>query len=423
MMAHKLDALTFDVETAFLHGELEEKLCMDCPHGMEHEEDECLELNKMIYGLVQASHLYNRKFCNTLESMGFKRCPSDPCLFMRGEGKNRIYLLEYVDDNLLIGSTENLEALLKEMEKTEFTFTVERSLSDYLSCDIQMNPGKTIGWIGQPHMVKKIEKTFGEEVKSMQECKTPGTPGYKIKKPDEDTKLISDELQSRYRTGVGQIMFLIKHSRPDLMSAVRELSKVLGKATSAAYKELLRCAKFVIGTKCKGLKFEPEIPEDGIWKLEIMSDSDWAGNPDDRKSVGCYIIFLNDVPIAWRAKSQKVVSLSSSEAEFYACAEAVREVPFVAQILLFMGIPVKTPVDVWIDNVGAIFMSENRTSSSRTRHMDTRWWCVTQLQNEHKLIKVRFVRTKENVSDIGTKNVDAETYQYHEGKLLKDAMR
>jgi len=60
----------------------------------------------------------------------------------------------------------------------------------------------------------------------------------------------------------------------------------------------------------------------------VYSDSDWAGDPNDQKSVGCYIIFLNGVPIVWRSRSQKVVSLSSSEAEFYACAEAVREVPF-----------------------------------------------------------------------------------------------
>ena len=67
---------------------------------------------------------------------------------------------------------------------------------------------------------------------------------------------------------------------------------------------------------------------DGLWTLEVYSDSDWAGDPNDQKSVGCYIIFLNGVPIVWRSRSQKVVSLSSSEAEFYACAEAVREVPF-----------------------------------------------------------------------------------------------
>ena len=109
--------------------------------------------------------------------------------------------------------------------------------------------------------------------------------------------------------------------------------------------------------------------------------------------------------------AQKTVSLSSSEAEFYACAEAAREIPFVAQILLFLGISIEVPVELWIDNVGAIFMTENRTSSSRTRHMDTRWWYVANMQDELGLIKVKFVRTKDNVADIGTKNIDTATYE------------
>jgi len=207
------------------------------------------------------------------------------------------------------------------------------------------------------------------------------------------------------------------------VSAVRELSKALGKATEAACKELLRCVKFVLGTKLKGLKLSPKMGPDGLWSLEVCSDSDWTGDPNDQKSVGCYIIFLDGVPIAWRSRSQKVVSLSNSEAEFYACAEAVREAPFGAQILLFLGIPEKAPVNVWIDNVGAIFMTKNRTSSSRTRHMDTRWWFGTQLQEEDKLIKVQFVRTKENISDLGTKNVNAETHQCHKGRLISDRLK
>ena len=66
---------------------------------------------------------------------------------------------------------------------------------------------------------------------------------------------------------------------------------------------------------------------------------------------------MNGVLIAWRSKLQKVVSLSSAEAEFYACAEAVKEVPFIVQILRFLGVEVKTPVEVKVDNVGAIYMS------------------------------------------------------------------
>jgi len=216
------------------------------------------------------------------------------------------------------------------------------------------------------------------------------------------------------------LMYLIKHSRPDIANTVRELTKVLGKATPAAYKEMLRCIKFVIDTKNKGLRIKPT--RDGKWTLKVYSDSDWAGDKDDRRSVGSYIIFLNDVPIEWRSKSQKVVAMSSAEAEFYACGEAVKEVPFVAQIMMFLGVKIELPVQVWIDNVGAIFMSENQTSSSRTRHMDCRWWFVSNMQEEG-LIKIDFVKTKDNISDIGTKNVTKEIYQAFEPRLLSTQVK
>ena len=338
---------------------------------------------------------------------------------MRGEGEDFIMILCYVDDNLTLGKPKAIQVFLEELKQTIFTFTVEDNLMDYLSCQIVLDKEGKNCWLGQPHMVKKIEKTFEDDIKGLKVYETPGTPGYKIVKPKEGEAILPPDLQSRYRTGVGMAMFLIKHSRPDIMNATRELAKVLGKATTAAYKEMLRLIKFIVDTGKKGLKISPsEEDEKGHWKLEVFSDSDWAGNPDDRKSVGCLIVFLNDVPIAWRSRSQKVVSLSSAEAEFYACAEAVREIPFITQILLFLGITVQLPVNVWIDNVGAIFMTENKSSSSRTRHMDTRYWYVHQLQEEHGLIKVNFVRTKDNVSDIGTKNVDKETYKRHEAKLI-----
>ena len=133
--------------------------------------------------------------------------------------------------------------------------------------------------------------------------------------------------------------------------------------------------------------------------------------------MGCYIILVNGVPVAWRAKSQKCVSLSSSEAEFYACVEAVKEVPFIAQILVFMGVNVRLPVDVRIDNVGAMFMSENVTSAPRTRHMDARYWWITDLQ-ESGLIKVSFVPTKDNLSDIGTKNVTGDVFDRIRPELM-----
>ena len=124
------------------------------------------------------------------------------------------------------------------------------------------------------------------------------------------------------------------------------------------------------------------------------------------------MLFLNGVLISWRSKLQKVVSLSSAEAEFYALSEAVKEIPFVIQVLEFLGIQVKKPVEVMVDNVGAIYMSQNQVGSSRTRHMDTRYYYVNDMQDEG-MIKVGFVRSEKNVSDVATKNVTGETQDKH----------
>ena len=411
------DAIIFDVETAFLHGKLDVKIYMDCPDGLEHEEDECVLLDQTIYGLVQSARAYYSRIAGVLvNKMEFEPCPCDPCLFMRKRHGRVVIVLVYVDDNLCIGVKEDLLEVTKEVEKHGFKITVEQELTDYLSCEIRKNSRGDMAWLGQPHMIKKIENAFGEEVTRLPKYKTPGTPGYTIVKTENEDEMIEEEKQSRYRTGVGMLMYLIKHSRPDIANAVRELAKCLGKATKAAYREMTRCIKYVLDTKSKGLLMAPK-KNQGSWEIEVFSDSDWAGDKNDRKSVTSTMIFVEGVIIFWRSRSQKVVSLSSSEAEFYACGEAVREVPFVAQIISFLGFDVKLPVQVRIDNVGAIFMSENVTSSSRTRHMDTRWHFVNNMQDEG-LIKIDFVRSEENVSDIGTKNVTTEIHETHTKKLL-----
>ena len=138
MVVCGLDAMIFNLETAFPHGELKELTCMDCPEGMTHEDDECLLLVKSIHGLVQASNRHNEKFSDSLISHGFKRSVSDPCPFMRGEGDKRLIILTHVDGNLTLGKTKEIKRFLEEFESSEFAFTVEETLDDCLSCEVQV---------------------------------------------------------------------------------------------------------------------------------------------------------------------------------------------------------------------------------------------------------------------------------------------
>jgi hypothetical protein len=166
-----------------------------------------------------------------------------------------------------------------------------------------------------------------------------------------------------------------------------------------------------LDTRDYGLKLAPTRTK-FKWKLVAYSDSDWAGDKDDRRSISGFILFLNGAPIMWRSKGQKTTALSSAEAEFVAAAEAIKEVTYVLQILLFLDIEVEMPVEVKVDNMGAIFMSENSTSNGRTRHMDVKWRYVNELCEE-KLIVLKFVRSEDNYSDGKTKNVTREIYERH----------
>ena len=104
----------------------------------------------------------------------------------------------------------------------------------------------------------------------------------------EGEPILSEEIQTRYRSGIGILMILIKYSRPDISNPVRELSKVNDGATERQYKELLRVMKYVKDTKKNGLKYDvrnEELSKNHMWEIMAYCDSDFAGNKDSQKSV------------------------------------------------------------------------------------------------------------------------------------------
>ena len=114
------------------------------------------------------------------------------------------------------------------------------------------------------------------------------------------------------------------------------------------------------------------------WDLKAFSDSDFAGDIDSRKSVSGYIIYLCGAPIAWQSKGQKSVLLSSTEAEYMAVSEVAMEILYVVGILNFLGVEVKYPIEVNVDNIGAVYLSKNATTGSRTKHIDARYHFVRE---------------------------------------------
>jgi hypothetical protein len=115
-------------------------------------------------------------------------------------------------------------------------------------------------------------------------------------------------------------------------------------------------------------------------------------------------------------KRTKSVTLLTTEAEYVAMSEAVREVKFIYQVLQTMNIQVSLPIKVNVDNIGAIFLAENRNTSERTKHVDIRYHFVREMIDEI-FLNVKFVPTDQNIADIFMKNLDDKKFEYFQKKL------
>jgi hypothetical protein len=322
-----------------------------------------------------------------------------------------------VDDGGIIGPKDEIEKLLRALSK-DFTVKYLGEMEYFVGCHLIQNAKKDTIWVHQPKLLKSLKETFGEMVKHKRVFPTPGAPRTVVMRPQEDDPLITAEDQKVFRSGVGMLLYLVKHSRPDIANAVRELSKVADGATTSHWNAMIRVIKYVLDTENYGLRLKPSKNKEGFY-LEGVSDSEYAGDKDTRISVYGYVLYFCGAPIAWKSKAGKSVTLSSTEAEYFATSEIAKEVIFAKQVLESMGIELTFPIKIKVDNVGAIYLANNYSTSQRTKHIDIRTHFVREYI-EDGIVKVVFVKSEDNDADIFTKNTSEEIFKRHSDKLIEE---
>jgi hypothetical protein len=160
----KLEAGQFDIETAFLYGLLDEELWMTIPEGYtkylqdKHNQTvdsttHCLKLKKAIYGLVQAARQWWKKFKEVLSKLDYYASRADPCLFIRKDKNYKYsYLIVYVDDGGIFGSSEDIKLVIKELSK----YFIVKDLGEmkvFIGCDILTSKAKDTMYIHQPKLI------------------------------------------------------------------------------------------------------------------------------------------------------------------------------------------------------------------------------------------------------------------------------
>ena len=155
-------------------------------------------------------------------------------------------------------------------------------MRDYLSCEIHFTKDEKGAVLHQRDIIDSIEEEFEKELSGLKFYKTPVKPGKgKVRNPEGSS--VSKIEEKKYRRGVGKLLYLVKHTRPDIANIVQELSKMLDCITPSAIKELKQVIKYLLDTRKLGLKIEPvKMGNNENVYIEVFCDSDYAGDNEKK---------------------------------------------------------------------------------------------------------------------------------------------
>jgi histone deacetylase 1/2 len=307
-----------DIQNAFLHGVLEEKVYMKQPPGYEDPSKPShyiCHLKKALYGLKQAPKAWHSKLTSKLHHLGFKGSVADASLFVFREGGVIIYMLIYVDDIIIVSSSDKATDKLIQNMNEDFAVQDLGPLEYFLG--IEVKPDSNGVLLSQKRYALDLLKKA-----NMEKCKPISTPMSSSERLSKNHGiLLSGEEQFRYRSVVGGLQYLTL-TRPDLSFAVNKVCQFIQSPTDVHWVAVKRILRFVKGTVGFGLK----IQRSSNLLLSGFSDADWAGCPDDRRSTSGFAVFLGTNLVSWSSRKQATVSRSSTEAEYKAIANVTAEI-------------------------------------------------------------------------------------------------
>ena len=154
----------------------------------------------------------------------------------------------------------------------------------------------------------------------------------------------------------------------------------------------------------------------GHMEIHAFTDADWAGNPNDRRSTAGYFTFVGGNLVTWRSKKQKVVALSSAEAEFRGIKSGLTEVLWLRMLMTELDLRSALPCRLFCDNKAAISISENPVQHDKTKHVEVDRHFIKE-NLEAKVVEMPYVKSEDQLTDILTKAVNSKSFREILGKL------
>ncbi|XP_040258155.1 secreted RxLR effector protein 161-like [Aegilops tauschii subsp. strangulata] len=163
----------------------------------------------------------------------------------------------------------------------------------------------------------------------------------------------------------------------------------------AAIKQILRYIQGTLNYGCCYVR-------GGEGRLLGYSDSDHVGDTGDRKSTSGNVFFLGENPTSWTSQKQKVVAISSCEAEYVEATAATCQGLWLNRRISEMRGQEPTKFKLLINNKSAIALAKNPVHHDRNKHIDVKYHFIRECIEEGQ-VEVDHVRTNYQLADVLTK--------------------
>lgn len=399
-----------DVRNAYVKSELKEQVYMRQPYGFEEGDGLVCELKKSLYGLKQAGHEWSVCLSQFLtKEMKFQRLVSDPCVYTNGTGDRQVIISVYVDDILIFSRDKVRIDRLKERLHAKFEIEDLGACRKITGIEVVRESDRLS--IHQGGYIEELVDMY--EMREAHPEKTPMNSSLELCCPQKDCKDCQLVDEGQYRALIGRLLYLAGASRPDISFAVSSLSRFNNKPHEMHLRAAKRVLRYLKETRNYCITYKK-----GDEDLFVHSDADYGNCKESRRSYTGFVVMFAGGPIAWEAKRQSTVALSSTEAEYMAVTSAAREIMFFREVLLELNFcePMRA-INLFSDNMSAIAIAKKIGFSPRTKHISIRHHYIRELV-ENGSIKLNHVGTSNMIADICTKSLGPIKQEMNVKRLL-----
>ncbi|CAA7024844.1 unnamed protein product [Microthlaspi erraticum] len=170
-------------------------------------------------------------------------------------------------------------------------------------------------------------------------------------------------------------MYSMVGTRPDLAYPVGLISRFMSNPIKEHWQAVKWVLRYIKGTVYTRLSFKKK----GDFVVKGYCDSDYAGDPDNRRSISGMVFTAGGNVVSWSSSLQQIVALSSTEADYIAnLSEAVTEGVWLKRFAEELGFP-QDSVEFPCDSQSAIALSKNAVHHERTKHVAVKYHFIRDL--------------------------------------------